>query len=506
MAIAAAAIVARLPFLLRADRFFDADEAVEGLMARHVLLGEHPLFLWGQRYKGVPEVYLTAAAFRAAGSSVVVLKAVTLVCFVMFLWVNFRLVERVVSRAVAWMSTAFLIAGPPSLVFWSLSGSAEIVMTLLVGAVLLLATTATFNGSPRMKYVVAFALAIGLWIQQFILYYVVSIAVTAALVTPGWRTSMTERMRARVPAWARAVMIAAAGLAGLYVALGLIAFFTGGIHADAFGVSITATHPQKMWWIAGALVSAAAALGVVCIFRGELLALAIAFGAGYLPALIGRIGNRGMGAPISRLDAAGVRAAMPDITHVMLPILFGWRDPAARGTAFPALAAILVLIVAVSYWQAWRRTVTPFFHIFPLVALTMFFVSGAYIDAQSYRYLMPIYAALPAVYAIGVAGIWRVSRPTGALVLAAALAIFVAQQVAWYGQLAPDLNSQRAIACFNAVGVRAARADYWQSYKLTFLTGERIIVSPVDGMDRYRPYSDRTRDAPLLESIVDRCR
>src|SRR5215470_12394661 len=91
--IAAATIAARLPFLLRADRFFDADEAVEGLMARHVLAGEHPLFLWGQRYKGVPEVYLTAAVFRAAPPSVVALKAVTLACFVVFLCLNFRLLE-----------------------------------------------------------------------------------------------------------------------------------------------------------------------------------------------------------------------------------------------------------------------------------------------------------------------------------------------------------------------------------------------------------------------------
>src|SRR5947209_17711313 len=86
--IAGATIAARLPFLLHADRFFDADEAVEGLMARHVLAGEHPLFLWGQRYKGVPEIYLSAAVFRTAGSSVVALKAVTLVCFVVFVCLN----------------------------------------------------------------------------------------------------------------------------------------------------------------------------------------------------------------------------------------------------------------------------------------------------------------------------------------------------------------------------------------------------------------------------------
>src|SRR5262245_14918183 len=133
-----AAIVARLPFLLHADRFFDADEAVEGLMARHVFAGEFPAFLWGQRYKGVPEIYLTSVVFRAGGSSIIALKAVTLACFVVFLCINFKLLERVFSRGIAWVATAFFIVGPPSLVLWTLSGSAEIVMTMLAGAVLLL--------------------------------------------------------------------------------------------------------------------------------------------------------------------------------------------------------------------------------------------------------------------------------------------------------------------------------------------------------------------------------
>jgi len=63
--VAGAVVLARLPFLLQGTSFFDSDEAVEGLMARHVLGGEFPLFLWGQRYKGVPEVYLSAVAVSA---------------------------------------------------------------------------------------------------------------------------------------------------------------------------------------------------------------------------------------------------------------------------------------------------------------------------------------------------------------------------------------------------------------------------------------------------------
>ena len=472
-------------------------------MARHVLTGEHPLFLWGQRYKGVPEVYLTAAVFRAAPPTVVALKAVTLACFVVFLCLNFRLLQRVCSQAVAWIATAFLIAGPPSLVFWSMSGSAEIVMTLIAGTVLLLAIEATLKRSPNRAspysiYIAAAALGFGLWIQQFILYYVVSLAVTAAIVTPGWRATFQQRIRARVPAWLRAVLVALAAVAALYLLLGLMAFFGGGFQAGG----ITATHPQKMWWIAGVLVATAVAIVTICVFRGQLAGPALAFLVGYAPALIGRIGNRGMGAPISRLDAAALGAALPDITHVMFPILFGWRDPMARPTLYPRLALLLAIVAAVSYWLAWRRTVTPFFHVFPLVAATMFFVSGSYIDAQSYRYLMPIYAALPVVYAIGVVGLWRANRLAGAVVFVSAVTIFVTQQVVWYTQLAPDRESQRVLECLDSADIRTARAGYWQSYKLTFLSGERIIVSPLDGMDRYPKYSEQTREAP---SISRRC-
>lgn len=502
--IAAAAIAARLPFLLRAHRFFDADEAVEGLMARH--LGEHSLFLWGQRYKGTPEVVLSGALFHVAGSSVVALKAVTLACFVVFLCVNFRLVERVLTPRIAWIATAFFIAGPPSLVLWTLSGSAEIVMTLLAGAVLLFAFDIwRTTGSQRALAAAAAALGAGLWIQQYILYYVVALAVTAALRMPGWPESLRAAVRAHVPPWLRAAMIALAAVAAVYVLLGLIAFFTAGVDVRVAGARITATHPQKMWWIAGALLVAASGVGLVAIGRGRLMVPALAFLAGYAPAILGRIGNHGLGSPIARMDANGLRAAMPDLWGVMLPMLLGFRDPAGRVTVFAPLALALVLLVLLSYWSGHQRRLTPFFHMLPLAAAAMFLAGGAYIDVQSYRYLMPIYAALPVVYAVGIDAIWRPSRVAGAVVLAGLVAMFGAQQAVWYGRLTPDADRARALACLDREGVTAARASYWESYPLTFLTRERIIVSPTDGIDRYPPYTERTRDAPSLASVLARC-
>jgi hypothetical protein len=499
--IAAATIAARLPFLLRADRFFDSDEAVEGLMARHVLLGEFPAFLWGQRYKGVPEVYLSSAVFRAAGSSVVALKAVTLVCFVVFVFLNFRLVERACSRRVAWIATAFFIAGPPSLVLWTLSGSAEIVMTLLAGVVLLTAVNWwRRSSSSRALLLAGAALGFGLWIQQYILFYVVSLLVTVAITTPGWRQSAALAVRERVPPWLRVVLLLLAFGTVLYVVLGLLAFFNLGFDIPFATGRIVVSHPQKMWWIAGELLGVAALVAATAVFRRALVWPALGLLAGYAPALLGRISNSGMGAPIARLKFDDLLAALPDMTTVMLPMLFGFRDPGARPTVYPIFAIVIAVLIGLSFWYAHRLKLTPFFHLILVVAPVMFLISGSYIDAQSYRYLMPMYASLPIVYAIGIDGVLRASRAGGAALLVVVLLIFAAQQIDWYRRLEPDRESPAIIACLDRAGARAARAGYWLSYKLTFLTSERIVVAPIDGVDRYPPYSTLASSSDSIDA------
>jgi hypothetical protein len=504
-AIAVATVAARLPFLLRADRFFDSDEAVEGLMARHVLLGEFPGFLWGQRYKGVPEVYLSSVVFRVAGPSVVALKAVTLACFVVFLCLNFRLVERVCSRSIAWIATAFFIAGPPSLVLWTLSGSAEIVMTLLAGVVLLTAVEWwRWSSSSGALLLAGAALGFGLWIQQYILFYVVSLLVTVAITTPGWRHSAALALRERVPQWLRVVLLLLAFGTVLYVVLGLLAFFNLGFDIPFAGRRIVVSHPQKMWWIAGELLGIATLVAATAVFRRALVWPALGLFAGYAPAILGRISNSGLGSPIARLKFDGLLAALPDMTTVMLPMLFGFRDPGARPTIHPIFAIIIALLIGLSFWYAHRLKFTPFFHLVLVVAPVLFLISGSYTDAQSYRYLMPMYASLPIVYAMGIEGVRRASPVGGAALLGVVLLIFVAQQVDWYRRLEPDLESPAILACLDRAGVRAARAGYWLSYKTTFLADERIIVAPTDGVDRYTPYSTLARSSGSIDAAACR--
>src|SRR4029077_2070869 len=55
----------------------DGDEAVVGLMARHIaFLGERPVFYWGQPYLGSLEAFSAAPLFRVFDSSTLLLKLV----------------------------------------------------------------------------------------------------------------------------------------------------------------------------------------------------------------------------------------------------------------------------------------------------------------------------------------------------------------------------------------------------------------------------------------------
>jgi hypothetical protein len=519
--VALAIIAARLPFLLHGSRFFDSDEAVEGLMARHVLNGEFPLYLWGQRYKGVPEVYLAAAAFRAvpgALGSVVGLKAVTLGCFAVYACLNFRLIAAYFSRRVAWIATAFLIAGPPSLVLWSLSASAEIVMTLIAGTSMLLGLDAWRRAGSRAGLTVAAAsLGFGLWIQQYIFYYVAAIAVTSIDWTPAGRARIGELLAGRdVPLWLRFATRLLAITACLYIVLGLAAFAGLGFNVVLSDVVVSVTHPQKMWWIAAVLllVAAAALTAGRLVRRGTWTAWltpSLGFLAGFAPAIAGRFLAEGYGSPIARMDLAGLRSALSPFGGVALPIVFGFKSPTAERLAVPAWSTIVLAATIVAGFAGWKRTAwarragaAGTFHVFLIVGPIMFLASGAFIDGQSYRYLMPLYAALPVVYAVGIDWVTRVNRLAGVALLTVLVALFGLQQADWYRRLQPDREAQTIIDCLDRGGVRAAYADYWLSYKLTFLTGERIIVAPNSGVDRYPPYTAMVRAQPFPPTIEQR--
>jgi hypothetical protein len=492
--LAALATAARLPFLLRADRFFDSDEAVEGLMALHVLQGEFPAVLWGQGYKGVPEVYIAAAVFALVGPSVAALKAATLACFIVFLGVQFALLARLFSVWVAWAASLLLVACPPSLVAWSLSANAEIVMTMLAGTVLLLAWDRwNATRSPRALAAAAAAAGFGFWVHQYIVYYLAALALTVWWRQPRHWSETFRFLRGSDATpllrwWLRALLTVSA----FYAMLGAAAFAGAGFDFAAAGQTISVHHPQKMWRIAAAL----AVLGIVPRWLARsrpswsvLAAAAAGFLAGYAPALVHQL-QHGGAAPIAEMTGPRLLAALTPIGDTVIPIVAGFKAPFTGRLAVPAWTAILlVAALAIAYTRVRHRAAT-FFQVFVVTSIVIFLFSGSYIDAQSYRYLMPVHAALPVLYALAAERAWRSGPAGGVLLMSGLIGVFHWQQLAWYRTLEPDVAARTALRCAAEQRVTRARADYWLSYKLTFLSGEQLIVAPVTGVDRHPPYTE----------------
>ena len=74
--VAAAGLAGRIALAQSRLGVPDSDEAVWGLMARHLLHGELTTFFWNQAYGGTQEVFLTAPVFAAFGSSLFTLRIV----------------------------------------------------------------------------------------------------------------------------------------------------------------------------------------------------------------------------------------------------------------------------------------------------------------------------------------------------------------------------------------------------------------------------------------------
>ena len=114
LALLALAALLRLALILRGWPSLDSDEAVVGLMARHILHnGEYPDFFWGQFYLGPLQAYAAAALFAVFGASLVALRLPALLFTLCALAGTYALGRAAYGRAVGLLALAWLALGPP---------------------------------------------------------------------------------------------------------------------------------------------------------------------------------------------------------------------------------------------------------------------------------------------------------------------------------------------------------------------------------------------------------
>jgi 4-amino-4-deoxy-L-arabinose transferase-like glycosyltransferase len=76
-----AAVIWKAVWLSASAFPFNSDEAITGLMARHILQGERPVFFYGQVYMGSLDAWLTAGLFTLLGDSVLTIRVLQIILY-----------------------------------------------------------------------------------------------------------------------------------------------------------------------------------------------------------------------------------------------------------------------------------------------------------------------------------------------------------------------------------------------------------------------------------------
>ncbi|MFN8392427.1 MAG: hypothetical protein U0136_19195 [Bdellovibrionota bacterium] len=211
-------LIARLDFLLPNNFVIDADEAIVGLMAKHILEGHPiPVFYYGQNYMGSFEPILVSILFKFFGVSNVALKAVPLIFSLLLIPLAYSIGRHLGGKQTARFAAVLMTIPPAALTIWSAKARGGFIELVFIGALATLVCIrwlkqrdCSLTGTITMGLLLGF----GWWVNNQIIFFMIPLAfaiLSKILYLP--KTGGFEKIRA----------ICAHALSGLF------AFFVGGM-------------------------------------------------------------------------------------------------------------------------------------------------------------------------------------------------------------------------------------------------------------------------------------
>jgi hypothetical protein len=432
----------------------DGDEAVVGLMARHIaFLGERPVFYWGQPYLGSLEAFSAAPLFVLFDSSTVALKLVPTAYSLAFAALS-AILARVLFGIGPALATAAYLAVPPSMwAVWSTKARGGYAELLFLGEALLLATL-FFGERTSRQLALLWGLLAGLafWTHLLAVVY---------LLPAGLYLLLRRRIH-----WSASEL----GLATLGTLLGMLPLL---FHNAVMGLPTlnALLQPPDLPLDPVAQFIRFFRVGVpVLAGLGQPTTSDVLFDQDWL--------HRPAGQAWIALLAIGLLAAA---LAMHLPSL---KALVTRNASLQQAGPALLLLVAM---------VVP-----PIVAVTRF---GFFVAEP--RYALPLYAAVPLL----AAALWRVARAPAVRV--GVVGVVIAGNVA--SLLSTDVRLWRPQdALDSTVATRAELvryvtrddrhqlySDYWIGYPVMFETRETVLAYVISGgFNRYLPPADNVQRTP----------
>lgn len=418
---------------------FNADEAIVALMGRHILQGERPIFFYGQAYMGSLDAYLVALAFRLFGETVLSIRIVQVVLYLLTVILSVRIAQLFFSSRRAGWLTGLLLAVPTvnfSLYTTaSLGGYGEALLlgslSLLIGWKIRLSADKNERKESPYFWLFLFGLIAGLgfWANALSLVYSIPALIYASL---GFRQ---QTLKTRIAA-------------------GLVVFFSACLGAFPWFVfAFSGGIGKLLHELTGGAVAVEGGSWFLMVYNHLLSLLLLGF-----------------------------------------TVILGWRPPwAVTWLALPLLIVDLAAWIFV-FWKVRQEETAEIrknYHYLAwvVITLTIGFLFTSFGVDPSGRYFLPVTQVL----AIIAGGALRNStaKPFSGWIAVGAIVIYQCIGTIQCVQTPVGITTQfytpaqinmqampELIGFLEDQNITCGYSNYWVSYPLAFLTQEQVVFTP----------------------------
>ncbi len=429
-------LILRVYWIITGKFSFDSDEAIVGLMAKHILQGERPLFFYGQAYMGSLDAWINAIAFEFFGQTVVVMRSVQTILWVVLLVSIYFCAQRCFQSSQAgWWAVLLFSLPPVNQVLYSTVSLGGYNEALIIGVWCIYMADRCSHLDFRKSWYwwvgLGFVTGFGLWVFGFSLLFSLS-----ALIYLLWTLSKAKAI------WHTWLKSGGLWLGGLIFGIFPIWFY---LFENGVGVFI-----QEL---SGSAVN---------VQTGNLLTIWLTRFASYF--LLGLPAGIGFRPPWS-------------VDWLMLPLI-------------PFVIFAWIYIIRKSAHIAHSHSIVYLFYILPILLLAVFTFSSFGVDPSG-RYFLPLFLVC-CLLGAGVFSNWTGTRAYLPVVLTSLFLIFqfggtiqasILSKDGFTPQFAPDtatvdsdvIELQSKLA---TLGIETGFTDYWTAYPLAFLSDETQIFIP----------------------------
>lgn len=434
--------ILRLLLLFTSQGIVGSEEAIMGLMARHMLLqGESYVFLWGQPYMGSLEALLAVPIFFLFGASSLTLKVIPLVFSILFIISSYFLVRLTLGEDAALISALLISISPVFLTVFSMLANAYIENLFYGSIVLILSYLIAYQSGGRKQLyfflLLGFVAGIAFWNNLTSIIYIATAFLFLALEWRRWYLRILPK---------------------------ILAFFGGLI----FGSLPLWLFNLKHQWVTFKVLTEG--LSTATPLYNKVEQTLVNFGN-----LFG----------VARAIVGGGQNVITDLVVY----------------ALYALSFLYALYYFVSKKNA-EKSEKGGLKLFLLLTLmlALFFSISRYGSLNEARYALALYLALPVFLALFLRDVRKRSLAFAVILLLIVLFSNILGNIKDTRIVPPQ---PELIANFlSSKNISYVYTNFWTAYQLTFASKEKVVSYAISGPNVFPPYIEKVREADFRETAV----